>query len=513
MALYTAITEPDQQYDAIVIGSGMGGLTTAAFMAKYGMRVLVLEQHYAVGGYLSGFQRRGFQFDSSVNFINQLSKNGLLTSILPKLGLNKEDLFLRIDPTFTLASEKYRLSVSSDLDKTIRQLIQMFPHERANIDRFFEHFREILAEGTNVGMGRRFFELPSAQRAGLDGKTVQEVFDFFFDDPELKTVLNFPVLDPNQDVMPWIADWMSIARGDLHYPIGGGQRLVDSVGGVVQKFGGHIMLRAKVAEILIDDNNRTYGVRLQDGREIRSTYIVSNSNPKVTFLDMISPEHLDENFRSGIRNREVAGSFFTVYLGIDKRFDFTQYGLESPYIHYNLSEAEIESMEDSGFFRVSKYLDIVSQYFCPWNDVKLDPEMPTVKIYTTAYANYDQNWNTLLDGNKRGPNYRTLKKRLMNQFIDIAEKVVPGLKGHILFADAASPLTYERYTLNTGGSCMGWELGVEGFRNRLDQRSPIEGLFLAGQWTFPGYGGTGPVAFSGFTAANLILRESMAVRK
>ena len=87
-----------------------------------------------------------------------------------------------------------------------------------------------------------------------------------------------------------------------------------------------------------------------------------------------------------------------------------------------------------------------------------------------------------------------------------AEKLIPGLSQHIIVRDAATPLTYERYTLNTMGAAMGWAYSPSMFLKRLDQRTPIHNLYLAGHWTTPG-GGVPAVALSGLKAARMILGE------
>ena len=121
------------------------------------------------------------------------------------------------------------------------------------------------------------------------------------------------------------------------------------------------------------------------------------------------------------------------------------------------------------------------------------------------------NWHT--EDSKRGEEYRKLKEQVADQLIASAEKVIPELSEHIVYKDVATPLTYEQYTLNYQGSIMGWLSTPENMAwiCKWGQRTPIENLYQAGHWTFPG-GGIPTVIFSGKTATELILKDIQEAR-
>jgi phytoene dehydrogenase-like protein len=110
------------------------------------------------------------------------------------------------------------------------------------------------------------------------------------------------------------------------------------------------------------------------------------------------------------------------------------------------------------------------------------------------------------DGNRVNPRYAEIKEEIARKIIDMTEKVIPGLSSHIIVREAATPLTYERFTLNTHGASMGWYLPAKELARIRSQKTPIDNLYQAGHWTFPG-GGIPMVIISGINAAKLVLKR------
>lgn len=122
------------EHDVVIVGSGIGGLTCGALLSKRGYKVLVLEQHYQVGGYCSSFERRGFVFNTGVEDVSGLWERGPVTYLLRELGLEKDDLFVRNTTGYIFRGREIK---AENLEEFIKLLSDMFPAERENIPAFF----------------------------------------------------------------------------------------------------------------------------------------------------------------------------------------------------------------------------------------------------------------------------------------------------------------------------------------------------------------------------------------
>jgi all-trans-retinol 13,14-reductase len=251
-----------------------------------------------------------------------------------------------------------------------------------------------------------------------------------------------------------------------------------------------------VNKIIIDDGKAT-SVELADGHRIRSDYVVSNADARQTFLKLVGQEYLRPKFISELSESRLTPSAFLVSLGVD--MDLGAMGFDGALIsycpNYDLSELFGSDPENC---RIGIKMHSL-----------LDPEqapvgMHTVQLLAALPHDYMGYWRREKDGT-RGRQYKELKESVANKLIASVEKIIPGLSEHIVYRDIATPLTFERFTLNSGGAMAGWyPAPVAKIRS---QRTPIKNLFQAGHWTFPG----GTVAFaiqSGRNAAQMVLREA-----
>ncbi len=134
----------EDEYDVIIVGSGIGGLTCGVLLSKRGYKVLVLEQHCQVGGYCSSFQRKGFIFNSGVEDISGLWENGPVSYLLKEIGLKKEDLFVKNTTRYIFKGKE--IDVPPNLEEFIKLLSEMFPNEGGSLHAFFDEARKAYAE-------------------------------------------------------------------------------------------------------------------------------------------------------------------------------------------------------------------------------------------------------------------------------------------------------------------------------------------------------------------------------
>ncbi len=325
----------------------------------------------------------------------------------------------------------------------------------------------------------------------LRNVTFQQILNDFFSDDELKGIIaaewcGRTGLPPSMSLFINLAiDMIETLKYGSVYFKGENQSFANAFVKGLIKNGGNLVLGRKVEKILIE-RDKVCGIVLEDGTQLRSKYIVSNVDAKQTFFNLIGEEYLSEGFLKMLNNWKVSLSAFIVYLGVD--IDLKNEEIKEGILwmsQYDI-EKEYENM-DNNFALDDLYISIPSN-----RDSQLAPlGKSCLKIEQLISYDYCNNWNEC-------------KEEMANKLIKAAEQIIPSLSNHIEVKEIATPLTLERYTLNSEGACFGWAKTIKqsGFY-LLNQKIPIQNLYLAGHWTFPGHG-IPTVAYSGIIAANEI---------
>ncbi len=475
----------ENEYDVIIVGSGIGGLTCGALLSKRGYKILILEQHYMLGGYCSSFQRKGFVFNTGVGDVSGLWEKGPITYILEELGLKKDDLFVRNRIRYLFKGKEID---ADDLDSFIRLLSEMFPEEKENIHVFFDEakkayeecYREADMYGTplpgelivKVFGEKKLFNYPREHSHFYDwmNKTYKEKLDEYFNNDDLKTLLcgllgyigTSPEKTPASRALTACVSYYLYGG---YFIKGGALNFAESLRKVIEKHGGKVLLKHKVDEILVE-NGEVRGVRVGE-KVFKSRIIVANVNAKTTFLELVGEDKLSREFIEYIKSLKMSPSCFMVFLGVD--MDLSTY----PTIIQNLDE---------------KYGIIINSNADP----TLAPEgKASLTILTLAnYRDFP---------NKGTKEYLEKKKALANKLIKKAERIIPGLSKHIIVIDAATPKTFEEYTFMPEGAIYAFDQSIDTKRPYF--KTPIKGLYLASASTFPG-GGIEAVVISGIICAN-----------
>lgn len=465
--------EPGGEYDVVIVGAGIGGLTCGALLAKRGYRVLVLEQHYLVGGYCSSFKRLGYTFNAGVHDVSGLWDGGPVDYLLRELELPREELFARNRRRFV-----YR-GVAVDLPESVGELVELlstlFPGEREGLRAFFDYlgrafeecYREAKAYGVPLPpeliakvLGGRWLadyprEHPHFYR--LMGMSYRELLDEYFRGEEVKTFLSallgyFGTEPERTPASTAVIVYSYLARGG-YSPRGGAQRFADALKRFIESRGGRVLVGCRVDRILVE-GGRVRGVRA-GGRVFRSPIVVSNANAKTTLLELVGREHLDPGYAEYVESLKMSPSAFMVFLGVN--MDLSSY------------PTLIVSIDDGVQLAISSSA----------TDPSAAPEgKSSVTILTLA---------SYRDFPERGtPEYRELKQKIAQDLVRRAERLVPGLSQHVEVLDAATPKTFERYTLTPEGAIYSFDQSI-GVR-RPFFKTPIRGLYLVGASTFPGAG-------------------------
>src|SRR5215467_8778534 len=276
--------EYPEQYDAIVVGSGIGGLFCANLLAFEGMKVLLLERHYMLGGFCSTFRRKGFLFDAATHFYPLLGNPSTLTGrLLRELEIPTE--WIKMDPVdqFHFPDSK-PFAVPADFSAYITRLKEWFPHEAAAVDSYFADLRQAYLSGLLY----YFKGIPNEYAARLEHCTMTEKLDQHFRDPKLKAILlaDTPHWGSLPDRTSYLFDAMlrlSYFLGN-YYPRGGSQKFADDLGRGITARGGRILKCASVEKVLIR-HGQARGVRLStvskrepEYFEFRAPIVISNAD-------------------------------------------------------------------------------------------------------------------------------------------------------------------------------------------------------------------------------------------
>jgi phytoene dehydrogenase-like protein len=498
-----------KRYDAIVIGAGMGGLSCGTLLAKEGLRVLICEQSSKPGGYCVNFRRNGFTFAPAVHYLNEFGPNSQMKEAFQTLGLPPEIEFCQQDPQRQIITPDFHLTLSTDIDRFERDLINLFPREGLSIHAYIGELKRLVKniEGLSIksldlmSLKEKFellckvIKIPQLLR--YRGKTGQEVLDSFFKDPLLKHLLTFGARK-GSSILTCAGPIMWAIKGNLYYIK---DKEIEALPQLFLRsykaYGGEISFNTLVKKIAIEEG-KARAVQIEGGEEIQARYVISNGNSHSTFQYLIGDHLLPDRFVMNLRQREISAPIFTLYLGVD--LDLAQMGFDGALIHYYPAIRK-NPWEEKG----KEEFDIEKEKMAIRMDSIKNSMLAPMGKHTVAVAAFAP-YELFSDGYNTSSHYAEIKDEIAQKIIGITEKVIPGLSRHIVVRDASTPLTYERMTLNTRGAPMGWYLPAKEFSKIRSQKTPIANLYQAGHWTFPG-GGIPMVIISGIIAAKLVLKS------
>jgi phytoene dehydrogenase-like protein len=481
------------RYDRIIVGGGTAGLTAGLALARRGKRVIILEQHTAVGGYVSSFARKGFRFDGGAGCY---SSGGIIFPVLGALGLKEAVPSVRIG--FSVVIGGRTLTLSSP-ESVIEGLGSLFPGSRDDLARYFRRlaplYRLMALFVRHGGFAERWtgylplslavLGRPSIWASMLreKGKNSTDLIASTIRDPALGRVieaLGYPVMS----VSAVAGMWYAMAE-DYWYPLGGLQVMADALAEAFRRAGGELRLGSRVEAILVGEKGAE-GVRLEGGEVLKGEAVVSAADLSWTYSAVQTPpgarkgpEDSGGAALSALRRRLETSlpseSFFTTYVGLRMT--------PEEIARHAACACLIEDPSDPAGQPLTLYLTSRA-------DPSAAPE-GHASLTLHEFASYEK-WAGLAESSRgnRGPGpvkrpaaYREAKAEAATRAIARAQGVIAGLGERIVVQDAATPVTYERYTGNRAGASVGWNWDprrrpVSGFRG------PIPGLLTVGHWTY-----------------------------
>lgn len=523
--------------DVAVVGSGLGGLVAAAYLARRGLRVAVFESHYVAGGCATQFERGPrhgrYRFDVGLHYVGDCEPGGTMPRILDDLGVRVDFAPMDQDGFDELVFPDFRFRIPADLERYRARLVESFPEERRGIDRYVDLVGSILrlarAMDTHPRRVPPLAELPRLARDALRfapyrEATIGEVLDDVTRDPRLRAVLcgqhgDYGLAPSRVSAALHLGLAAHYFRG-AYYPKGGGQVIADRVVDALVAHGGSVHLRSPVQRILVE-SGRAAGVVVRRPRgelhEVRARVVVSNADLKRTYLELVGPEHLPLGVIERTRRFRMAAPLFMTFLGVRGNlgdlgmrvanyWQMDGYDVEEVYReHPDPAQAIRGCYVTSGSLKDPEN----ALHHAPRGESTVEV-MALVPGPLSAWGVEEggiESWRY-----RRAAAYAERKDAIEANLVARLERLFPGVASRITYRESATPVTHLRFTGATGGTGYGIAATPDQFMgHRPGYRGPIAGLYLAGASTRAGHGIVGAM-LSGRASASRVWRDEVERR-
>jgi all-trans-retinol 13,14-reductase len=483
-------------WDAIVIGSGLGGLTAAAMLARHAnMRVLVLERHYTAGGFTHTFHRPGYEWDVGVHYVGDVHRPG---SLLRRAFDHLTDGELawadmgEVYDTIVIGDDHYQFVAGRERFR--QRMHEYFPHPRhiAAIDLYLDRIRDtvrtskryFLEKALPPLLGRLSSPLLRAPALRESNRTVKQVMAEITDTPRLAAVLTGQYGD--YGLPPSQASWFMHALLVAHYlaggayPVGGSSRIAATMLPGIERAGGAVITSAEVQQILVADG-KAVGVRLASGEEVRAPRVISDAGLAITAGRLLPREvaaraHLTPT----IADAPPSYSHLSLYLGL--RHDAASLGLRTSnlwvYPHDDHDAACARFVRDPDAPLPVTYLSFPSAKDPDF--ARRHPGRATIEVVGLAPYEWFARWADT-PWKKRGQDYEAFKQKLADRMMDALVRQCPQIAGKVDHAELSTPLSTTQFAAHPHGEIYGLSHTPARFAARhLRPHTPITGLFLTG---------------------------------
>lgn len=466
------------QYDAIVIGAGLGGLGAATALTHAGRSVLVLEQAEQPGGYAVTFDRPPFRFDASLHALDGFAPGGGNDALLRRLAVADQVDLRRLDPLYLVRRPSGDLCVPADPHEYEEMLVETYPAEQAGIRSWLDTCWRAYVETVRFRADAQAHRLPRLAELAtrfptlvdLSGRAWRDVTLEHVRDPEVAGLLtalwSYTATPPSRlSALTGMVVTASYLYYGGWYPIGGSGTLPNALAANLVRDGATLTYGARVQRIEAA-HGRATGVTTVDGDTYDADVVVCNAAAPL-LADMLDDDVVPLDYLARTTRPKVATSSVTVFLGLDRDV-FAENGLPHEVIVGAIADVDADPRGTpdewvGGGILATDYTHVDPGCAPPGGAV--------VTLAAIAAFEQDESWDTL-------------KRSAADMLVQRADAVIPGLSAAVVHRETATPLTNARYTGNPGGSWAGYESvpSTTGI-SALGSRTPLPNLLLAGAWT------------------------------
>ncbi len=503
------------KYNTIVIGGGLAGLVAGATLAKFGKKVLLLEQHNKPGGYATTFKRNDFIVEVGLHEMCGLDHGESVLNIFNMLEVDQQVKLLKVPELYALYTDGKKLVFPHGFQAATKALVDRYPEDEKGINRFMKLVAGIRKNA--LGLPRTPWKrkliyplmpllYPSIVEASRH--TVGSWLDKHINNEQLKLELAAHVLyyadDPYTLSMFYFGlPQSSFIGGGGHFIQGGSQKLSDHLAAYIEKNGGTVLL-GKRAEKINTQHGRVTAVTFSDSFNQQQTPVtIECDNVAANCAIPLVPDMLDEP-HAGLLRQKIAGktiscSLLCVYLGF--KSDLKAFGVN----HYSneILGEDVKTLKDVHPNQLGDWSKR-SFVFVDYGQIDAQLAPPGKSVGAICGVDYLRNWEGL---NKE--QYQAKKEEVAEILLKRLEKQFPGIRSSIEYTEVATPKTMKHYTSNPGGTPYGFtqsrqQSGLKRFRNNF----LIPNLYFTSAWAFPGGGFEGTI-MAGFLAALQMNRDNI----
>jgi phytoene dehydrogenase-like protein len=490
-------------FDIIIIGAGLAGLSTGCYGQMNGYKTQIFEMHDKPGGVCTAWERKGYTIDGCLHWVVGSSPNSSYHFLWEELGVIRDRQFIDFEEFRRIeGADGKTWTIYSDLDRLEEHMKEIAPEDAKVIHQFISGARAM----SRLNFKQKLTKAPELTTPLDNLKIVPSMIPF------MPTFLRFRRLTTGQYAQrfknPFLkqafkasfagefAGFSLLARqgtlGFQHtkqagWPVGGSLEFARAIEKRYLELGGQVNYRSPVAKILVE-NNRAIGVRLHDGTEYRGDIVISAADGHSTIFGMLDGKFTNEKIKGYYENLTLFTPYLYIGLGVARSFP------REPH--------EIVYILDKPFTFGNKTCDRMCLDIYSYDPTFAPPGKTSLVVL--LYAEYDY-WKKLRSENRE--QYKQEKERVADQVIAFLDTRFPGLAKQVKMRDVATPATLERYTGNWRASWEGWFLSSKVFMTSMSKELPgLKNFYMVGQWVEPG-GGTPAVAASGRNAIQIICKR------
>jgi len=465
------------KYECIVIGGGLAGLTTAALLALSGIEVLIIEKNSLTGGCIFDYPVSDYTFSHTIDWMSGLHQGGMFRKFLEKLEIWDEADFFTMERFKRVVLNDYNIPFHCDNEGFFEELLHNFPHEEKGILRY-QSLINSFGTPTWIDHFRSF----------KDAYYI-DLLQQFFTDPNLISILSSNINATMPAFLMILFQVRCLHKQAYLLKNMTYTQFMQKITNRLLELGVTLLTDHEVIKINAT-GNQVQSVLLDDETVVHTNTMITAIDLKHVYNKLLCADPpVNDYFMNKLNSKIVCYSLISIFMGIENEFhDCLVTGEPTVYMRSNRIE-DLFSPDASLWHLKANIRSQLQPFLAPAGCAAVD-----LRVLITREI-----FNPWIDDNnyRIQEAYKELKSQLAETMLDNAKRLLGDFGSKIKFMKIATPLTFQRYTHNTGGSGLGWEISPREYMNGFRITSPLSNLFHVGQWaSFPGVEGVINYSFS-----------------